>query len=172
MTPRPNALLPQQLTITGLADGVPTHGLMVLVTLRMYRKNDYDIVVGPTDRAGKVVVTRPQIEKEVGASLRLFPSDYEPLTGGHETGFAHAIEVGVMGYDDLVNALDAYRDFNQVSSYPTGYDVILTDAYSRLRELSPREVSAEVGGTSLRKHQIAVVARHTPLVRQLEAPRK
>jgi hypothetical protein len=135
--------LPNQFTITCTADGVPAAGLLALVTLRMKRKNHYNIVVGPTDSGGDFVVQKGMLEQEATKTRELFPSDYAPLTGT-ESAFEGVIEVQPMSVEQIGAALRAYKLFGP-TSYPTNYDQLLLNGHSQLVQKLPTRVDVKVG---------------------------
>lgn len=112
-----------------------------MVTLRMNRKNPHSAIVGPTDQTGSLTVTGTQLIGEVDAARKMFPSDYEPISG-----FSGVIDVRPMSIEQIQSAIRAYELFSPVAQvqYPAGYLSQLTDAYAVLTRLAPRRLDVEV----------------------------
>jgi hypothetical protein len=71
--------LPSTLELAVGANGDPLEGAWVQLTLRMKSKNDLALLVGPTDVAGRLVVTADEMERQIKATWEAFPMDYGGL---------------------------------------------------------------------------------------------
>jgi len=95
----------------------PIADLMLLIELKTVRKNAYNIIAGPSDQEGVVVITYDEIMKQAGKQLELALMDFDPI----EKAFTGDISVKVMSYEDLKNAIGAYELFKSVGWYPEYY---------------------------------------------------
>ena len=57
--------LPEQLDLAVTLDGEPFEGAWVHLRMPMERKNDYHLMVGPTDAEGALKVTRHEVKQQV-----------------------------------------------------------------------------------------------------------
>ncbi|WP_242395822.1 hypothetical protein [Anaeromyxobacter oryzisoli] len=111
-------MFPNEIVVVVKRNGIPVPGMFVLCTLRSTRKNDFKLVFGPTDSAGRLRVSREDLLREGGNEKRLFPMDY----GDVEADFSGELKVTPMNREALSRALTAYSMFNNVSPYPAGYE--------------------------------------------------
>jgi hypothetical protein len=111
-------MLPNEIVVVVKRNAIPVSGMFVLCALRSMHKNDFKLVFGPTDSAGRLRVSREDLLREGGNEKRLFPMDY----GDVETDFSGELKVTPMNREALSRALAAYSMFNKVSPYPTGYE--------------------------------------------------
>ena len=131
--------LPDQLTIVGIADGTPTAGLLILLTVKMLRKNHYTVLLGPTLAEGVITTTKKHLESEMSESRELFPMDYETMPF-----FAGELVVGVMSLTQIESAMRAYDLFHNHAPYPTGYRDTLATAWSWMYANTPKRVDVTV----------------------------
>src|SRR5216683_7201898 len=132
------ATIPERLTAVVSADGRPSEGLLIVLSLQMARKNPFNFVFGPSNEEGKVEVSRKEIEREVGRTLKLFPLDYDP------SSFNGRINIVAMSYHQLDSALAAYDIYHQASGYPSGYREKLTTALTTLGRLEPKRLNVKI----------------------------
>lgn len=130
--------LPERIAITCYADGRRTEGLLALLTLVMNRKNDHVMVLGPSDRAGKVVVERAEIAEEVERDLRLFPMDYEGAGA-----FSGDVIVAPMNLRDVEAALKAHDVFGDAGGYAPDHRAKLGEALKNLYRRSFRRLETK-----------------------------
>ncbi len=131
--------IPDSLTTIVLADGKPLPGLLILVSLEMTRKNAFNMVFGPSDKEGKVEVSKTEIENEVTRTLDLFPMDYEGLSS-----FKGKLIVGAMGLEQVESALGAYQLHCKSAAYPSGYGEKLATARAILERLEAKRLDVKV----------------------------
>jgi hypothetical protein len=142
MTNEPKvARLPDRLIVTGRADGKPLSGLLILLSIVMTRKNDFNMVLGPTGPKGVIQVSKKKMEEEIKRSLEMFPMDYEAMSL-----FAGELSLSAMNLLQIDSALNAYDLFHAASEhpYPKGYRKKLETAWSRLYRLAPKRLDVEV----------------------------
>jgi hypothetical protein len=96
-------LLPEELTIVASAGREPLAGAWVRATLTMTRKNDFNLLVGPTDSEGRVIATRADLTSQMTQIRDLFLMDY----AGPEA-WDGSIRVAVLSRDDVETALSAF----------------------------------------------------------------
>src|SRR5256885_16029880 len=95
--------IPDRLTAVVLADGKAEQGILVMLSLEMSKKNSFNFIFGPSDRHGKIQVSKKDLEKEVERSLNVFPTDYEDLSC-----FQGMVIVQAMSLDQIQSAIAAY----------------------------------------------------------------
>lgn len=131
--------LPDRLSIVGIVDGTPSAGLLILLTVKMLRKNHYTVLLGPTLIEGMITTTKKHLESEMSASRDLFPMDYESMPF-----FAGELVVGVMSLTQLESAMRAYDLFHSHASYTPGYRDTLATAWSWMYANTPKRVDVSV----------------------------
>lgn len=158
--------LPAAVTLRTTADGLPADGLLVLVCLKMARKNDFDVVAGPSGPGGRLHLTAAALWDEVERTLRQFPADYhDPEAADGLTG---VIEVMPMAAGDVTAALEAVELYGAVVPYPDGYAVRLRTAAARLDLLTAERVEVEVlnsTGAGVRYRTVSRPTDRAPLAR-------
>ena len=130
-----------------VADGKPAPGIPILVRVAMREKNDYHFVAGLTDSEGRPDVDGDDVEREVGASRRVFPSDYQPLDGP-QGAFAGVVSVHAMNVTEVEAALRVHDLYGVSGGYPKNHRSDLEAGYRRLLALSPRRIDVEVTGVT------------------------
>lgn len=126
------------LTITCRADGIEQEGLLVSLSLRMRRKNDFRMIFGPSDPSGQITVNSNEIESEVESAYTLFPMDY-----GDISEFKGEVVLAVLDCPQLESAIRAFDLFHKVSSYPPDFRDKLVAAWKKLFHLRPKRLEIE-----------------------------
>jgi hypothetical protein len=163
--------LPKRFTISCTADDAPAARLMILVHLRMRRKNPHTAVVGPTHANGEETVSGVELKREADAAVELFPTDYEPLDS--PDGFAGEIEVRPMTLDQLGAAIRAFDLYSQVpgsAHYPKGHRKKLTDGLASLVALNPRRLEVRVTSVEPSDTPVRFIADSVPYPAALWIP--
>lgn len=62
--------IPESIHIRVLSDGVPAEGVLVEAIIRVRRKNDFASIHGPSDREGRVLITKDKILHEAENRIR------------------------------------------------------------------------------------------------------
>jgi len=119
-----SAMLPSRITIRVFSDGTPLAGALVMLRFKSCRKNDFELIAGPTDAQGEVIVDRDQIALDAALEQKLFPMDFGRL----ETDFAGVLTVWALSLGDIDRALAAFRLFKEVSRYPPSHETHLNNA--------------------------------------------
>ena len=129
-----------------LLNRAPAGGLQVSLTLRMSRKNDFQLIVGPSDEAGALSVSWQEIEEDCRATKSFFLIDYWDL----RAGFTGEIEMWPLSLDEVNGALAAYQQFKEFTSYPPDYEAGLLRTRDILAAHDPRpDVTLELLEDSL-----------------------
>jgi hypothetical protein len=128
------------MAITIKTSGQQMRGMFVTLKFLVARKNPYNLVFGPSDEQGRIVVTRDQIIGEAKKSLDLFLMDYGDL----ETEWTGKLRVTPMNRESIERALSAVRLFRRVHKYPPGFEEALRAAAAVLAQMSEAGVSATV----------------------------
>lgn len=135
----PNTLeLPDRLSIVGIVDGTPSAGLLILLTVKMLRKNHYTILLGPTLIEGVITTTKKHLESEMSESRDQFPMDYKSMPF-----FAGELIVGVMSLTQIESAMRAYDLFHSHLAYPPDYRDTLATAWSWMYANTPKRVDVQ-----------------------------
>lgn len=128
--------LPEELTTSVALAGDALSGAFIVVTLPMFSKNPYELFFGPADEAGRIVVTRAALEREIAATLQTGLMDYAPLTE-----WAGQILVSAFNAEDVDRALDGYATWGDVAGlYPADFPKLM----QRLRERLHRNPDASL----------------------------
>lgn len=99
------------------ADGQPVpHGLFEVV-LSMRRKNSYRLLLGPADEAGRLDVSRSQLEAETRRENDLFPMDYVGLS----EGWTGEIKIRPVAVHDLKRLREGFAIWRESGSFPEDY---------------------------------------------------
>lgn len=120
--------IPESIHIRVLSDGVPAEGVLVEAIIRVRRKNDFASIHGPSDREGRVLITKDKILHEAESDRSMFQMDY----GHPEDDFAGVISLQPCGESILHRALNGYLEFSKYCPYPLGYEQMLHEALARL----------------------------------------
>lgn len=76
---------PEQLVVNVTAAANPPPGAWILLTLKMPAKNDFNLLFGPADRQGRLVIRWPEVEAQVQQARNMFPMDYPSLESWNGT---------------------------------------------------------------------------------------
>ena len=133
-------VLPAEVLLLALVNGVPLDGAWFTLTLPMRRKNPYRLMFGPGSPEGTLIVTRDEILREVKKVRDLFLMDYEDPA----LGWTGVIEVRVMNRSDIANVLLAYNTYRAADVYPSDMPTSLTQFEATLTEHDDEELTAEV----------------------------
>ena len=79
-------------------------------------KNDFNLMVGPTDEKGEIIVLWAEIEKNILWLANNFPIDYTGIKD-----FTGKINVKIANPEDIVRALNGYAMFLGAHPYPPNY---------------------------------------------------
>jgi hypothetical protein len=102
-------------------NGVSVEGMMLLLTLVAERKSDYHMVVGPSDKGGKIQVRIADVTEWAAKNANLFVMDYTLPKEGSKW----KIILRPMNSKDVDDALSAYQAYNAAIEYPNNYKVSL-----------------------------------------------
>lgn len=158
--------LPAAIDLRTTADGAPAEGLLVLVSLKMGRKNDFEVVAGPSGPGGRLRVTAAELRAEIERTLRQLPADYHDPSAAD--GLTGVIELMPMAVTDVEAAEAAVAVFGRAVSYPVGYSDRLAAARSRLARLTAERIDIEIDDPNdgrVRFHTTSRPAGRAPLAR-------
>jgi hypothetical protein len=133
------SLLPEKLTATCKADGEPVSGLLVDLTVKMRRKNDFHMVFGPSDGEGTITIHNLEILGQVETDQRLFEQDYADL---HY--FSGELLLEPMDQRSLESAYHAYEIYRAAVPFPSDYPDKLREAWETLNKRHPERLDVEV----------------------------
>ncbi|HUW20061.1 MAG TPA: hypothetical protein VMW16_12235 [Sedimentisphaerales bacterium] len=111
------SILPERIECVVTHEGSPVQGLMLEAQLKTTRKNPHQVLFGPTDALGRVVLLRSEIEEWAASELYMAIMDFDPL----EHAFSGIIELRVINKKELADAVEAYEAYKEETSYPQGY---------------------------------------------------
>jgi hypothetical protein len=131
--------LPDHLTTIVLADGKPLPGLLILVSLEMNRKNAFNMVFGPSNKEGKIEVSKKDLEREAARNQKMFPMDYDDLSA-----FKDEIHVSAMSLNQVESSLAAYKLYHGCGEYPSGYGEKLATARKSFDGLVAKRLHVKV----------------------------
>jgi hypothetical protein len=132
--------VPQKMVITIKIGGQQTAGMLVMLKFLTVRKNPYNLVFGPSDEKGRVVVTREQVIAEARKSMELFLMDY----GEIEAEWTGKLQVTPMNRESIGRALSALRLFRRVHEYLPAYEESLGAADALLAQKGEADLTATV----------------------------
>ena len=138
------AVLPNSFRITCSADGIAASGLLILITIRMNRKNHYSVIVGPTNHDGQVTVTKSDLENEIENTQNQFPIDYAAIA----ESFSGQLEIRPMTLRQLQSAVDAHHLWQGIQTYPTGHLDRLIKGMNSLKTCNPHRLTVAIDDTS------------------------
>lgn len=115
-------------------------GVFVMLKFVVARKNPYNLVFGPSDKQGKVEVSRHQIIAEAKKTMELFPMDHWNI----DVDWTGVLCVTPMNREALARALSAFRLFRGNYDYSPGYEELLRAADAILARRSKAEMTATV----------------------------
>ena len=78
----PETALPEELRVSVTADAGPVSGAWIEMRLPMSHKNDFNLLFGPADEHGRLVLNPSKIEAAARLIGDLFPMDYVGLAAG------------------------------------------------------------------------------------------
>jgi hypothetical protein len=132
--------VPAKIETTIKTNGQEMKGTFVMLKFLTAKKNPYDLVFGPSDEQGRIVVMRDQIIGEARKTLELFLMDYGDL----ETEWTGKLRVTPMNRESIERALSALRLFGRVHEYPPGYEESLKAADALLAQRGEADLIATV----------------------------
>lgn len=133
--------LPRKITVFVHKGDEPVEGVLTALTFRTNFKNDYDLVFGPTNPHGQILVTEQEIVDAAEAELNFALMDYGHL----RACFSGVIEVSLMDSKDLDQALNAYDTFFQgTTNNATGYEEKLKRSISVIEKLEVDKLRLQV----------------------------
>jgi hypothetical protein len=106
--------LPEALVITVETGGRPLTKAWVLVRLGTVRRNPHEMLAGPTDDHGRVVVSRLQIEENARRTIEMTPMDYVGLDAWD--GSIHVEALNRERVRDAVSAVGVWEDLGSLGS--------------------------------------------------------
>ena len=120
------------------AAGRPASGAFVFIRLKMPKKNDFDLLFGPANASGRILVTQEDLVREGRKDTNFFIMDYADPT--QATGEYTA---AVATPEDLDRALQGFEKFAPAFPYPAGWQATLREARAATAKLSfPVEVQS------------------------------
>lgn len=131
--------IPEKLSIAITADGVPLEGIPVLLTFVMARKNNHDLVFGPSDKSGDICVSGDQIRSGARKNVEFFLMDYADV----ESFWTGMLRITPMNRQAVERALSAFRIFRRFK-YPPGYEEMLQRADATLKKFPKAKLEARV----------------------------
>ena len=131
--------MPTWIKVICRADGRPLKGELVTLTIKVRRKNDFNVPGGPTDDSGTAVMTLPEVEEWADLARGTFPMDYTGLGD-----FNGELVVSAESRDSLDRALRAYEMFHRGIDYPAGYAEKLRGAKKAVEQIAPAILTVEV----------------------------
>ncbi len=142
------AELPDQLDVSVTLGGEPLEGAWVELRLPMERKHDYVLMVGPTDAAGTLTLSRGDLENQVSVIQLSAFMDYSSLGVWRGELVLRPFDAEAVG-----RAEERYRvwDPSLLRAYPQDFVGQMTSLARRLADQPGiiLEVSAEArGGTA------------------------
>ena len=148
--------LPSRIVVRVTANGHAVGGMFICIKLKMSVRNDFDLVFGPTDDEGGIIVTRENLLSEADKDRSFFLMDY----GDPEQDFTGEIIVTALNRESLERALTAYEMFSKVWKYPVGYLEDLHKAHTKLDEMHTATLSLNVQHD---EESVVIEARPTPI---------
>jgi hypothetical protein len=138
-------VLPQSFRVT-LTDekGALGVGLLIRATLRMSQRNDYHVILGPTDDHGQLTVSGSDLENDAKSTYENFPADYVPLADG----FSGFVEIHPLSAEQIRSAQDAYNLWRSAISFPQGYRDQLDNGLKALLKWNPHRITATIDDVS------------------------
>ena len=128
--------LPERIEVMVTVDGKPLEGVLIQVSIVTTFKNNFNLLFGPTDDQGRVVITRAEMIKEARRDQELFITDY----GDPETHFAGELVISIFGREKLKSAIDVYPGFKDTVEFPADYLNQLKRAQAILEQLAGKEI--------------------------------
>lgn len=145
--------VPQRLCIVLTVDGHPLKGVPVLVTFVMGRKNNHDLVFGPSNESGEIQVSGEEIKTAAQKNVEFFLMDYADI----ETFWAGTVLVKPMNREALGRALSAFRTFRRYK-YSSDYEGMLRRAEEVLQKSLGAKLEALVRTEPSGRFNIETVA--------------
>ena len=136
--------IPNSFRITSDADGVAASGILVLVTVKMSRKNHFQLIVGPSDTNGQITVSRTAIHSEIALIQDRFPMDYASVSDA----FAGQLEIRPLTLRQIQSAIDACQQWHGIATFPGGHLDRLTEGLNVLKAINPHRISVVIDDIS------------------------
>ena len=121
--------LPSEIEVDASADGDPLEGAWIQLTLRMTAKNDFNLLIGPTDVTGRIVVRAEELVRQIEGSRDLAPMDYASLES-----WDGLIDVVALNREGANRALAAVEIWGTGVALKSDEDVRRLEAYARRLE--------------------------------------
>ena len=103
--------LPERIKVTATIDSVPLDGVLLLLRIVTTFKNDFNLLFGPTDNHGELVITRAEMIEGAGRDQEMSPMDY----GDPEIHFAGELAVSVFNREKLKRSVAGQEIFLDVA---------------------------------------------------------
>lgn len=117
--------LPEKIEVETLYKQKPEKGLLVKLTLATDRKNNYSLILGPTDASGKASITKKELINNANEIFEIALMDYVSL----EQSYTGKVKLEVMNKTDIESAINAYEIYGS-ENYPEDYIDMLNQALS------------------------------------------
>ena len=132
--------IPNQIKFQVLAEGKAVEGILCLLTAESNYKNHFNSIIGPSDSNGIIFVYRDNILSNANEDGKNFIMDNgNPLnciTGNYI--------ITPMSISELNKAKTAFKTFNEIFQYPSGYINTINNAIRLLSNASFLELEVKV----------------------------
>jgi len=127
-----NSNIPDKVVCVIEESGKPLEGLLIIADFNTIKKNNYSILIGPTNKNGTAMKTKKEILASAKEEKNLFFMDYVEL----ENNFSGTIDFTILRKASLLNLLKAYKAFNKYVSYPKDLDKIVSKTIENISNIS------------------------------------
>ena len=112
--------IPEAIEILALHEHKPVVDLLVMLRLSTNHKNNYSLILAPTDSSGRSSISKEDLINDAIKTADLALMDYVPL----EESYTGEIQAKVMTKTDVEHAIKAYEIYG-ADHYPNDYINIL-----------------------------------------------
>lgn len=131
--------IPEQVFVALAVEGRALEGVPAMLTFVMGRKNNHDMVFGPSDARGEIHISAVDIRNEARKNLEFFLMDYADI----DTLWTGVLRVKPMNREALGQALAAFRTFRRYK-YAPDYEGMLRRAEELLRRSPGAKLTVDV----------------------------
>lgn len=124
--------LPELVTCKVTYDCKPLEGVYLRAILETDYRNNYDSIIGPTNKEGMAYLDQRQVLEDAARNLDMGLQDYFPI----EKCFTGKIFLSILNIQQLEGVLSAYELYKDYIEYPVDYQKNIQMSINKLSEIN------------------------------------
>jgi hypothetical protein len=133
--------LPAKIRLVIRVNELPMAGLLARLEFPMMRRSHFEFIFGPSDAAGKILISAAELRDEARKSMELCPMDFMEI----DSGWTGQLVVTPVNLPSAGNALEAVRLFKDFP-FRKGYEAALLASRELLNQTPEGLMTASVEG--------------------------